>query len=144
MATPPALLTSLVAQVVKASAYNVGDLDSMPGSGRSPGEGNGNPSSTLDVSGGSGGKSVCLQCGRPGFDARVRRSPGEGNGNPSGTLAWRIPWREEPGGLQSTGSQRVEHDLVSKQQTTMSQDKWTTLFLEMERSEQFLRVSSLI
>ena len=32
MATPPALLTSLVAQVVKASAYNVGDLGSMPGS----------------------------------------------------------------------------------------------------------------
>ena len=28
----------------------------------------------------------------------------------SGTLAWRIPWTEEPGGLQSTGSQRVGHD----------------------------------
>ena len=28
----------------------------------------------------------------------------------SSTLAWRIPWSEEPGGLQSTGSQRVEHD----------------------------------
>ena len=28
---------------VKASACNVGDLDSIPGSGRSPGEGNGNP-----------------------------------------------------------------------------------------------------
>ena len=25
-------------------------------------------------------------------------------------LAWRIPWIEEPGGLQSTGLQRVEHD----------------------------------
>ena len=25
-------------------------------------------------------------------------------------LAWRIPWTEEPGGLQSTGSQRVKHD----------------------------------
>jgi len=25
-------------------------------------------------------------------------------------LAWRIPWREEPGGLQSMGSQRVGHD----------------------------------
>ena len=29
--------------VSKASAYNVGDLGSIPGSGRSPGEGNGNP-----------------------------------------------------------------------------------------------------
>ena len=26
------------------------------------------------------------------------------------TLAWRIPWTEEPGGLRSTGSQRVRHD----------------------------------
>ena len=25
-------------------------------------------------------------------------------------LAWRIPWTEEPGGLQLTGSQRVGHD----------------------------------
>ena len=32
---------SLVAQTVKLSAYNVGDLGSIPGSGRSPGEGNG-------------------------------------------------------------------------------------------------------
>ena len=28
----------------------------------------------------------------------------------SGTLAWKIPWTEEPGRLQSTGSQRVRHD----------------------------------
>ena len=28
----------------------------------------------------------------------------------SSTLAWRIPWTEEPGGIQSTGSQRVGHD----------------------------------
>ena len=25
-------------------------------------------------------------------------------------LAWRIPWTEEPGGLESVGSQRVRHD----------------------------------
>ena len=25
-------------------------------------------------------------------------------------LAWRIPWTEEPGGLRSTGSQKVGHD----------------------------------
>ena len=29
-------------------------------------------------------------------------------------LAWRIPWTEEPGGLQSTGSQRVRHDRVTE------------------------------
>ena len=28
----------------------------------------------------------------------------------SSTLAWKIPWMEEPGRLQSTGSQRVRHD----------------------------------
>ena len=28
----------------------------------------------------------------------------------SSILAWRIPWTEEPGGLQSTGSQRGGHD----------------------------------
>ena len=28
----------------------------------------------------------------------------------SSTLAWEIPWAEEPGGLQSMGSQRVGHD----------------------------------
>ena len=32
-----------VAQVVKASTYNAGDPGSIPGLGRSPGEGNGNP-----------------------------------------------------------------------------------------------------
>ena len=31
-----------MAQTVKASVYNVGDLGSIPGLGRSPGEGNGN------------------------------------------------------------------------------------------------------
>ena len=29
---------------------------------------------------------------------------------PSSVLAWRIPWTEEPGRLQSTGSQRVKHE----------------------------------
>ena len=31
-------------------------------------------------------------------------------------LAWEIPWTEEPGGLQSMGSQRVRHDLGTEQQ----------------------------
>ena len=53
------------------SACSVGDLGSIPGSGRSPGEGNGNQ---LQYS------------------------------------YWRIPWTEEPGGLQSTGWQRIGHE----------------------------------
>ena len=34
----------------------------------------------------------------------------------SSTLAWKIPWTEEPGRLQSMGSRRVGHDLVTQQQ----------------------------
>ena len=34
----------------------------------------------------------------------------EGMAAQSSTLAWRIPWTEEPGGLQSMGSQRVGVD----------------------------------
>ena len=33
----------------------------------------------------------------------------KGKATHSSTLAWRIPWREEPGGLLSMGSQRVRH-----------------------------------
>ena len=32
----------------------------------------------------------------------------------SSTFAWKIPWTEEPGGLQSMESQRVGHDLVTE------------------------------
>ena len=32
----------------------------------------------------------------------------------SSILAWEIPWTEGPDGLQSTGSQRVKHDLATK------------------------------
>ena len=34
----------------------------------------------------------------------------EGMATHSGILAWRVPWTEEPGGLQSAGSQRVRHN----------------------------------
>ena len=34
----------------------------------------------------------------------------------SSILAWEIPWTDEPGGLQSVGSQRVGYSLVTKQQ----------------------------
>ena len=43
--------------------------------------------------------------GNSGSVPLLGRSPGEGNGNHSSVLAWRIPWMEEPGGLQSVGSQ---------------------------------------
>ena len=50
---------------------------------------------------------ACLQCGRPGFNPWVRKILWSTH---SSTLAWKIPWTEEPGRLQSMGSQRVGHD----------------------------------
>ena len=35
----------------------------------------------------------------------------------SSILAWRIPWTEEPGGLQSMGLQRIGHDSETKHTT---------------------------
>ena len=32
----------------------------------------------------------------------------------SSILAWRMPWTEEPGGRESLGLQRVEHDLATR------------------------------
>ena len=43
----------------------------------------------------------------------------------SSILAWRNPWTEEPGGLQSMGSQRVRHNLTAKQQ--LLRVKWKFL-----------------
>ena len=45
----------------------------------------------------------------------------------SSILAWEIPWTEEPGRLQSIGSQRVGHDLGTEQQQqkqTKGKDKY--------------------
>ena len=43
----------------------------------------------------------------------------KGMANRSSILFWEIPWTGEPGGLQSMASQRVRHDLVTKQQQHM-------------------------
>ena len=37
----------------------------------------------------------------------------------SSILAWKIPWTEEPGGLQSMGLQRVRHDWVTNTFTAL-------------------------
>ena len=127
------LWASLLAQLVK-SACNMGDSSSIPGSGSSPREGKGNPSSILawkipwteepgglqsmrsqrvghewGFPGGSEVKVSASNVGDLGSIPGSGRSPGEGNGN-SSILAWRIPWTEKPGRLQSMGSQRVGHN----------------------------------
>ena len=40
----------------------------------------------------------------------IRLHRGEGDGTLLSTLAWKIPWTEEHGGLQSMGSLRLGHD----------------------------------
>ena len=45
---------------------------------------------------------------------------GEGMATYSCILAWRIPWTEEPDGLQSRGSQRVGQDGVTEHTDTLS------------------------
>ena len=49
----------------------------------------------------------------------------------SSILAWVIPWTEEPGRLQSTGSQRVRHDWVIKNTHTCTEKLSFWHYLEM-------------
>ena len=60
--------------------------------------------------GGASGKEPACQSRRHRFDPWVRKSPLEGMATHSSILAWKIPWTEEPGGLQSLGWQRVRHN----------------------------------
>ena len=60
--------------------------------------------------GGSGDKEYACNVGDLGLIPGLGRSPEEGNGHPLQYQALRIPWTEEPGGLQFTGSQRIRHD----------------------------------
>ena len=60
--------------------------------------------------GGSDGKESACNAGDLGSMPGFGRSPGEEEATHSSILAWRIPWTEEPGGLQSLRSQRIGHD----------------------------------
>ena len=102
----------------KESTCNAGDSGSIPGSGRSLGVGIGYP----------------LQYSWASLVAQTVKNPPamretwvqslswedaleEGMATYCSILAWRIPWTEEPGGLQSMGLQRVGHDWVTKHST---------------------------
>ena len=97
--------------VGKESTCNAGDPGSIPGSRRSPGEGIGYP----------------FQCSWASLVAQlVKNLPAmqetriwslgwedtleKEMATHSSILAWRIPWTEKPGRLQSVGLQRVGHD----------------------------------
>ena len=86
----------------KESACNVGDMGSISGLRRSLGGGNGYP---LQYSGLENSMD-CVVHGVTELDMTERLSLAFH----SSTLAWKIPWMEEPGGLQSMGLLRVGHD----------------------------------
>ena len=65
------------------------------------------------VSGSSDNKESACNAEDPGSIPGSWRSLEKGMATHSNILAWRIPWTEEPGGLQSMGSQRVGHDWLT-------------------------------
>ena len=95
---------------VKESTCNAGDPGSIPGLWRSPGEGIGYP---LRYSWGSLVAQLVknllamweIWVGYLGWEDPLEKGI-------SSILAWRIPWKEEPGRLQSIESQRIGHDWV--------------------------------
>ena len=73
---------------------------------------------------------MCLQCRIPGFNPWVGKIPWRRIATPC-VLAWRIPWTEEPGGLQSRGLHRVGHGWATK---TSRQACWCCVSLEKQES----------
>ena len=114
----------------KESTCNAGDPGSIPGSGRSPEEGISYPLQYFWAS-------LVAQRVKnlPAMQETWVRSLGwedpleEGMATHSSILAWRIPWTEEAGGLQSIGSQRVGHDWATKHSTAHHHlaQKWLAL-----------------
>ena len=84
----------------------------IPESGRSAGEGIATHSSILELPWwlSQTVKNLPAMGGDLGSIPGLGRSLEKGKATHSSILAWRIPWIEEPGGLQSTGSQRVGHN----------------------------------
>ena len=63
---------------------------------------------TWGFPGGSDGKESACNVGDFGSVPGLGRSPGEGMATHSSILAWRIPWTEDPDGLQFMGSQKSQ------------------------------------
>ena len=70
-------------------------------------------------------KNVPATAGDTGSIPGTGRHPGGGMVTHSSILAWRIPWTEEPGGLQSTGSQRVRYNRTTEPARTASRQSKT-------------------
>ena len=79
------------------------------------------PYSTQGFPSGSEGKESACNAGYPGSVPALGRFLEKGMATHSSILAWRIPWTEEPGRLQSMGSQRVRHDWATSTFTVTQQ-----------------------
>ena len=83
----------------------------------------------MDFPGGASGKEPACQCRRyksHGFDPWIRKIPWRRACQPTPVFSpGESPWTEEPGGLQSTGSQRVGHNWATKH-STIQQDAFIT------------------
>ena len=64
----------------------------------------------MDFPGGSDGNASVYNAGDPDSIPGLGRSLEKEMASHSRTIAWKIPWTEEPGRLQSMGLQRVGHD----------------------------------
>ena len=98
----------LVVNNPPANTGHISEVGSIPGSGRSPGEGNGYPLQAslvaLAVKNLPTMQETWVQLlGR-------EDSLEKGMATHSSILAWRIPWKEEPNRIQSMGSQRVGYN----------------------------------
>ena len=110
----------------KESACNAGDLGLIPKSGWSPGEGIGCPLQYFWASLVAQMVKKLPAIMRHGFDPWVRKIPlQKGMATHSSRIAWRIPWIEEPGMLQSKESQKVKHNLATGHQ--QQQEDWCVL-----------------
>ena len=65
---------------------------------------------SMDFPGGSNSKESACNVGDLGSIPGQEEPLEKGMATHSSILAWRIPWTEEPGGLQSMGLQRVRQD----------------------------------
>ena len=80
--------------------------------------------------GGSDSKASAYNAGDPSSIPGSGSSSGEGTATHSSTLAWKISWMEEPGRVQSMGSQRVGHDWAT------SLSLFTSLLNEESRTDE--------
>ena len=79
----------------------------------------------------SGGKEFVWNVGNLGLIPKLGRSSGWGHGHHCSILAWKIPWTEEPGRLEDTGSQRVGHNWEIKHTCTLEHKHWDTVTVDL-------------